>query len=258
MIFLNVVLLALVAALAWMLRQDWLASQAAERAFLERQAQARKIEPPPAAPVVKPFAAAQYFEVADKSLFSKDRNSIIKEEPPPPPPPPPPVPELPSYHGQMNFGEPVVLLSTAKLPQRTYRAGETVGDFKVARFDQEKIVLEFKGQTVERKLSELRPKETAAPNAQPGATAPPPPSAANAPSALTPAKARTVSLGGNADGDNKNNNSSEDSILGPELGGGDRACVEGDSSPNGASHSGYRKVSMLSLVGPLCHWEKVK
>jgi hypothetical protein len=257
MMLLNLVLLALVAALAWMLRNDWLAGGAKQRAFLERQVQARKIEPPPAVPPVKPFAAAQYFEVADKSLFSRDRNSVIKEEPPPPPPPPPAVPELPSYHGQMNFGHPVVVLSTAKLAQHSYQAGETVGDFKVVRFDQEKIAFDFKGQTVERKLSDLRPKETVA-QAQTGAmTPPPPPAAANAPSALTPAKPRIASLGGNTDGDDKKN-TSEDSILGPELGGGDRACVEGDTLPTGATHSGYRKVSMISLLGQLCHWEKQK
>lgn len=258
MIWLNLALLALVVALGWILRRDWRATEAGERAFLEQQVQARKITPPPALPVVKPFAPAQYFDVADKSLFSKDRNSVIKVDPPAPPPPPPPVPDLPSYHGQMNFGEPVILLSTAKLPQRTYKIGDTVGDFKLLRFDQEKIVLDFKGQTVERRLAELRPKE----NLAQAATAPnptaPPPSSANAPSALTPAKAPQVtSLGGKVDS-SSNSNAGGDSMLGPEIGGGDRACVEGDSSPSGTSHAGYHKVSMISLLGPLCHWEKEK
>lgn len=264
MILLNGVLLVLVGALGFTLREHWLTARQQQREMLQRQAQTQVVIAPPPLPPAKSVTPAQYFEVADRTLFSKDRNPTLIADPPPPPPPAPPMPDLPYYHGQMAIGDPIVLLSTTKIPQRSYRAGESLGEFKVVRFDRETIAFDWKGKTLERNLSELRPKETA-PAAQPGvpsgapagaesASAP----AADAPSALKPAKAGVISLGATTGATTGNNDSSAggDSMLGPELSPTERACVEGDTSATGTVHSGYRKVSMITLLGPLCHWEK--
>src|SRR5262245_47509977 len=107
MLLLNLVLLALVAGLLWTLRGQWREVQSRVRALRERQVQAKPVMPPPAPETAKPVVPAQYFEVADKTLFSRDRNSSVVVEPPPPAPAPPPMPDLPFYSGQMAIGEPV-------------------------------------------------------------------------------------------------------------------------------------------------------
>ncbi len=261
MLLLNGVLLVLVAALGFTLREHWLSARQQENEMLQRQTQVPPVIPPPPLPPAKSVTPAQYFEVADRTLFSKDRNATVIQDPPPPPPPAPPMPDLPYYHGQMSLGDPIVLLSNAKISQRSYRAGESIGEFKVIRFDRDRIAFDWKGKTVERALAELRLKETAqtaqagaVPSGAPaGAVTPPAPGPVASASAFTPAKAlsTTITSVGNND-----SNSGGDSVLGPELSATERACVEADTSASGAVHSGYRKVSMMTLLGPVCYWVK--
>ncbi|HSR05709.1 MAG TPA: hypothetical protein VLM42_01045 [Bryobacteraceae bacterium] len=157
-VLLNLALLALVGALGWVLRANWLEAQARERAVLRRQVAPKAVLAPPSLPPVPAAAPAEYIDVANKMLFSKDRNPIVVVEPPKPAPEPV-MPALPSYSGQMSIGEPVIFLSVAKDVQHSYHAGDQVGDFKLASFDQDNIVLEWNGKTVERKLEDLRAKQ---------------------------------------------------------------------------------------------------
>ena len=160
LVLLNLALLALAGALVWTLRTNWLASKARERAVLQRKVAAKTVLAPPPLPTVKAVAPAEYIDVAGKMLFSKDRNPTVVVEPPKPPPEPV-MPALPNYHGQMSIGEPVILLSTSAAgAQRSYHAGDQVGDFKLVSFDEARADFEWKGKNVERKLEELRPKET--------------------------------------------------------------------------------------------------
>src|SRR5262249_35289198 len=139
-VLLNVALLALTAILVWILKADWSRAQVRERALREQQLLEKPVIAPPALPPVKPIAPAQYFEVADKTLFSKDRSAAVIIDPPAAPPAPPPMPDLPNYHGQMSFGsDPIAFLSTGKIAQRSYHIGENVGEFKLIAFDQNKM-----------------------------------------------------------------------------------------------------------------------
>ena len=114
-----------------------------------------------------PVSPADYLEVAQKTLFSKDRNPNVVLDPPPPPKPDPPMPALPVYWGQMSFGDPVVILTAAKAPeQKSYHRGDNIGDFKLVAFDSDSITFDWNGKQVERKLLELAPKD-----AQPPASA---------------------------------------------------------------------------------------
>ena len=160
-VLLNVALLALVAALGWVLRANWLEAQARERAVLRRQVAPKAVLAPPSLPPVQAAAPAEYIDVANKMLFSKDRNPIVVVEPPKPAPEPV-MPALPSYSGQMAIGEPVIFLTAAKDAQHSYHVGDQVGDFKLTSFDQDNIVLEWNGKTVERKLEDLRAKQLVA------------------------------------------------------------------------------------------------
>jgi hypothetical protein len=286
LVLLNLALLALAGALVWTLRASWIEAKARERAVLQRKVAAKAVLAPPALPGVKTVAPAEYIDVAGKMLFSKDRNPTVVVEPPKPAPEPV-IPALPSYHGQMAFDEPVILLSaSANAVQRSYHAGEQVGDFKLVSFDENRVAFEWKGKNVERKLDELRPKETVAQaGVQPGAQAAAPPSASaatpvrpvasldhpiavapaasvsNASASVTPPPAKAVtSLSNTTNGDKSASpgDTSGDSTFGPLLPSGDRACLPTDNSPVGTVHSGFMKVQSMGIFGASCSWTEVK
>jgi hypothetical protein len=283
-VVLNLALLALAGALIWILRTNWIEAKARERAVLQRKVAAKAVLAPPALPAVKAVAPAEYIDVAGKMLFSKDRNPTVVVEPPKPAPDPV-MPALPSYHGQMAFDEPVILLSaSANAVQRSYHAGEQVGDFKLVSFDENRVAFEWKGKNVERKLEELRPKETAAQAgtqaaapASVSAAAPTPvrpvasldhpapvaaaASASSASASATPAPAKNVtslaSVGNSATGGSAGDPSG-DSTFGPLLSSGDRACLPSDNSPVGTVHLGFMKVQSVGIFGASCSWTEVK
>jgi hypothetical protein len=278
---LNLALLALVGALVWTLRANWIAAQARERAVLQRKVAAKAVLAPPALPGVKTVAPAEYIDVAGKMLFSKDRNPTVVVEPAKPAPEPV-MPALPSYHGQMAIGEPVILLSpSANATQRSYHAGEQVGDFKIVSFDEARVAFEWKGKNVERKIEELRPKETgtqasaqaAGPASAPAAATPvrsvasldhpsPVAAAASANSAsAAPAPVKSVtSLSGTSNAANgaSTADTSGDSTFGPLTSSGDRACLPSDNSPVGTVHLGFMKVQSMGIFGASCSWTEVK
>jgi hypothetical protein len=241
-VLLNLVLLALIAACIWALRVRWIEAQARERAMLQRAAERRMLFPPPPLTLPKSVTPVEYVDVAQKMLFAKDRNPNVILDAPPPPPPPPPMPPLPSYHGQMAIGDPIVFLSLANKEQKRYRAGDNVGPFKVVSFNSEIITLDWDGKTVERRLVDLAPKETPAARVQPAA-----PSPAAAAAAATGAPA-VKSLSGNSD-----NNPTPGFDTGPGF----KACNANDNSPNGTIVDGYKKVVAQGMMGKSCYWEKV-
>ena len=287
-VWLNLALLALAGALVWILRANWIEAKARERVVLERKVAAKAVLAPPALPGVKPVAPAEYVDVASKMLFSKDRNPTVMVEPPKPPPEPV-MPALPTYHGQMAIGEPVILLSTGSNgAQRSYHAGDQIGDFKLVSFDESIVDFEWKGKNVERKLEQLRPKETVA-QATPAAGQGSPPSASTpasgaaatpvrpvasldhpssvAPAAVKPSGAgapvpgqAVTSLSGSSDADGKSSaaDTSGDSTFGPLLPTGDRSCLPSDHSPVGTVHSGFMKVQSMGIFGASCSWTEVK
>ncbi len=239
-VLLNLCLLVLLASIGWMLRARWLEARAKERAVLSKAARRTELLPPPSPAVPVPAAASDYPEVVAKTLFSKDRDPNVAPviEVPPPPKPEEPVPPRPVYHGQMGIGpEPVALLSVdSKSTQRSYLVGDEVGPFKLVAFDHDQIKFEWHGKTLEYKISELKPKESAAPQQQQEVQA-------AAPVAATPAKPEPPS--------NKN------PAYGEQMGS-VHACAMGDTSPVGTVLDGYRKVIAQGMMGATCFWEPIK
>jgi hypothetical protein len=99
---LNFVLLAAIFAAAWRLRSDWAEGRAREQSLLSRRVQPTPALPMTPSPVPQPVAATSYSDVAQKMLFSKDRNPTVVVETAPPPPPKP-MPALPVLYGVMNL-----------------------------------------------------------------------------------------------------------------------------------------------------------
>ena len=86
LLLLNIVLAAAICGAGWQLRRDWLAARAREQANAR---QAVKPLPPPPVAITKPaqpVAATAYNEIAQKMLFSKDRNPDVVVEVQAPPP----------------------------------------------------------------------------------------------------------------------------------------------------------------------------
>jgi hypothetical protein len=232
----NLVLLGLAAALTVHLRREWLEARAREQAVLRQ-----RIKPVPAPPIgalprAEPVRAAGYADIAQKMLFSKDRNPNVAVEVPAPPPPKP-MPPLPVFHGLLNLGDgaTAILSERPGAAHRDFRPGEQVGEFKLVAVDTEQIVLEWDGQTITRKVDDLIDR-----------TPPPSVAASSAPStaarelSVTPAPAAQAAPG-------------------EELGRrGISACQKGDTSPAGTTANGMRKVMLNNPFGATCYWEPVK
>lgn len=243
-LLLNLALFALAGALAWLLRLHWIEEKRHEREIFTRAAQKKAILPPPPVQPPKPISPAEYFDVAQRTLFSRDRNpNVIVEVKPPAPKPA--VPPMPQYYGQLGLGEPAIFLAVNGGVQKTYHAGDTLDKFKLVGFNHETITLEFNDETIEKKLDDLKPKDQPPQPAQAAYSAP----------AAVAAQPSAKSLGAVSLGDPA---SSVNSTIGADWGSGFRACVPGDTSPAGTIRDGYKKVISQTMMGQNCHWELVK
>jgi hypothetical protein len=239
LIVLNVLLLALLVWLGMHLRANWLEAKAREAEVLARAAKPDPQAVPPSVPGVNPTVPAEYIDVAQRMLFSKDRDPNVLIEPPPPPPPKPPekpVPPFPSYYGQMAIGEPVILLAVDRNPQKSFHVGDKVGEFVLAAFDLDTVTFEWNEKTLVRDVKELTPKEPERP-VQQAAAAP----AANVPKSVAKMGAQAPKT---------------DPALGP-MNGRVATCLPEDTSPDGTVKDGFRKKIVPGLMGTTCMWEPI-
>jgi hypothetical protein len=237
---LNIVLIAAIAAVGWRLRKE--ANEFHDR---ERKTLLMKMAVPPAPPVppaapTQKVAASSYLEIAQKMLFSKDRNPQVILDPPKPPEPPKPLPKLPSVSGVMDIGDgPIVMMSDKPgARSRGVRQGETIGEFKLVSVNGVELTLEWEDRTVTKKLQDLidragpesGPAQSGAPVAasSSAASAPPPPPAVGKPEP------------------------------GVQLSEGVMSCQTNDPSPAGTVVNGMRKVVSQTPFGSACSWVAVK
>ncbi len=237
LIAVNLLLVALIALAGFQIRRQYLEQLRRQTEFMSAPAPAA---PPPVVQVPPPasqVSAANYIGVAAQLLFSKDRNPTVTIEVPAVKP----MPSLPRYYGVMNFGTPRVILATAPgQKQKSYSAGETIGEFKLVTIAQNGLVFEWEGKTVNASYSDIIDRSTAQPESSaPAASSGPAPSAAKTVNAVT-----AVS-------------STEANKPGLETGTGLKACQPGDSTPAGAVVDGYRKLVTETPFGKSCRWEKI-
>jgi hypothetical protein len=234
----NLVLLALCVAAVTHLRREWIDADAREQAVLQQRI--KPVPPPPMTPLhpLEAVKAAGYTDIAQKMLFSKDRNPVVVIEPPAPPPPKP-MPPLPLFHGVVDLGEgPMAIMSeNAKAPHHDYQPGDKVGAFKLVAVSNEEIVLDWEGHTITKSAEEMLDRTSPAPGASTAPVAAAAAAPATAAQKLTPQPAKAGPGG--------------------DLGRGVKACVPGDSSAEGAVVEGMRKVIKPSPFGSKCYWEAV-
>jgi hypothetical protein len=150
----------------------------------------------------------------------------------------------------MSFGDPAILLSVNGGAQQRFHKGEKAGAFEIVGFDNEKITLRWNDKTIERKLSELKPKEAEQPAPMRGAYQ------ATAPAPLAGGPVVKSVGGGPAASDPDKNK--PDPVMGIDRGDGFYGCQMNDPTPSGTVVAGYRKVVSQTLMGKACYWEKVK
>lgn len=233
LILLNVVLVVVVAFAGMQLRKQWKAAKQREAARLGVPMQALPAPSYEQLATQPPLAAAGYLDIAKKMLWDRSRDSTVAVELPPPPPPPPPMPDLPVYHGLMNFGPegPLAILSVGAGNQAVH-PGDQIGQFKLLDVNSEVISFEWNGQKLQRNTSELtlaaRGLKPAAPTERTDAPAPAP-------------QAPPVRTG-----------------PGEDTGRGSRACSVNDGNAAGAVVDGYRKQVFTTPFGQSCTWEPAK
>jgi hypothetical protein len=236
---LNFALIALAVAGGWRLRRESRELDARERATLSKKAPPPPALAPPPAPPSPAVTPSSYLEIAQKMLWSKDRNSQVILDPPKPPDPPKPLPPLPAVHGVKAIdGTPIVMMSEKSGGrQRGIHPGEKIGEFKLVSVSSDELVLAWENRTVTKKLDELIDRGgDSLPVVAAGGQAQAPSAAAA--SAAPPAAVKPEP--------------------GVKLAEGLANCQTNDPSPAGTVVNGMKKVVRQTPFGTSCVWEAVK
>ncbi len=236
LILLNLVLAGAAGMAGWRLREEWLRDHAnAEKVLDSRPKQA--VAPVIVSPIgAQPFVSPTYADVAQKNLFSKDRNpSVILD--PVVVKPEEPMPALPLLSGVMGLPGGMVALLAEKPQARAQgiRVGQMIGPFKLVALDTQKVSFEWKGKTVEKGVDELI--ATAARDQAP-------PAVANQNAPQNPANA----------GQQQRIGPPVPAKPGIDIGTQMKSCNPADSSPPGTVVDGYKKISENTPFGPACRW----
>jgi len=237
LLFWNLLLAICATAGIYELRRQWIETRAQEQVVLLRKPVMPKVDLPPAAVKPAPFPATNYTEVAQKTLFAKDRNPNVEIPVPPPPPPPPPMPALPRVYGVLGLPSGAVAIMSEKTgaPQKKVRVGEGIGEFKIAKLDPQKITLQWNDKMVEKSIDELLDRTAvaaAAPEQSGRGAAPPAPTAAPAGPPVPAQFGVEIGAPGNSV----------------------RACRPDDHSPAGTVLEGYKKSVEKTPFGDACRW----
>lgn len=245
LLWLDLALVALAAAGLWRLRVDYRGALARYRMLSAAASAAPPLKGPPAEPPALPgIQPGSYLDAAQGFLFSADRNPNVVVEPVKVKP----RPTLPLLYGVLDLnGSPIAIMAEKQdTPHKTVRVGDTIGEFKLVAAAGENITLEWEGQTIQAKVSDVLVKQPA-----PGAGG-----SAGAGQAAAPAPART--------GPNVITSSSTSQsgpyVIGQAIEGrpGTFTSPPGDTAPAGAIYEGKRKVVRQTPFGNQSWWEEVK
>lgn len=239
LVALDLALLVAIGAVSWRLRENWAAARAREQKLYRetrRAAQSPGVSVP-AAP--EPVTAAGYADIAQKMLFSKDRNPTVVIEPAPAPPPKP-MPPLPVLYGVMNLldGATVIMSERVNTPHQGVRTGDKVGEFTLVAVTRDEITLDWDGTAITKQIDEMIDRSAKEPAQPPSETGRSQQTAVNA-VAQQPVQQRA------------------EAVPGVDVGKGMRSCLPGDTSPAGTVSNGYRKVVRATPFGDQCHWEQL-
>jgi len=250
LVLLNLVLTALLAAAGYQIREKWIAGKRYEAEVLARAVPQAPAPVVPADTPAEPVQAAQYLDVATRMVFSQDRNPTVVIEVPKPVPEPP----LPVVYGVMDlgFGATIFMSEQPGQPQKGYKQGDKIGEYKLVKATRTDLELEWNGKLIPKTVAELKVK------------APPPqaPASAGNPGQppLRPDQAPPVGTNEVTDEAKVAEAQKAKSEGNPwvNTGGVNHACTPNDGTPAGAVINGFRKVVKQSMFGASCFWEPVR
>ncbi len=253
--YLNALLLLAILGASVELRSRWLDARNREEMMRLGKLQPLRWMAKPPIPGTKPVSALDFALVSSQMLFSRDRNPNVQIDIPPPPPEKK-WPPLPRSFGLMLIGEkPRIILGTGPANQKSYVAGEKIGEIQIVEFDNKTIKFAWNDKTVEKRLEELVDNNPMGSSGQPSSQQPPPggyggpPAGAAPPPAANPPGLKTIG-GPDATASGK---------IGAETGlAGTKSCAAGDNSPAGTVLNGMKKVMVQGMFGPSCYWEPAK
>ena len=244
LILASVVLAAALAAVIWQGSVEWKRVNAQRAAMVNAPLKPIVIPSPAPMAIAAPVSAVQYADVAEKNLFSKDRNpNVVIEQKPQEEKK---MPALPSLYGVMGLpsGVQALMAESKGGPGRPMRSGDTIGEFKILALDTVNVTFGWNGKEISRKVDELIDRSAgaaaggpAAPAAVVGPAAPPPP---------PPAVSNSNSAG-------KHGAIQVGTPVEPAYN-----CLGNDSSPAGTVDDGYRKTILPSPFGSLCKWVAIR
>jgi hypothetical protein len=244
----------------WQIRQRYAASQSHADKVLSKSVPVAPAPPTPITPAPAPIQAQSYYTVAEKLLFFKDRNSTVVIEQPKEPV----VPQFPAAYGVMDFGSgaTAVMSESPGAEQKSYRAGDKIGEFLLASLTTKEVVLEWHGKKFTKLLDDLKVKD-----------APPPAAAAteasNSFNSGSKTRADDQPFTKNLGEITSTNEKASAKVTelqqglvssnapGIDSGAGTRMCAAGDNSPPGTVQGGFRKVTRTSFTGLICMWEPI-
>lgn len=237
LIFLNLALLAATSFAAWKLREQYLADQTRTMQVRRNQVKVVPAAPAVATPKPDPFTGLPYADVAQKNLFSKDRNPNIVIEAPPPVPVKV-MPPLPFVAGVMGLPSGMLALMAEKpdLKPHGVRLNEMIGAFKVVALTPQTVSFEWDGKRIDKRVDELLARAPVAvvnTGGGPPVSQGPNPADLNAPPSALPVAAKPGAA---------------------VVGNGMKNCTAGDASPAGTVADGYKKVVEATPFGNACRW----
>lgn len=250
-------LIGAAAAVAWHGRVAWREAEA-KRQRLDAPVKAAPVAIAPSQAKPETPQAVKYADVANKNLFSKDRNPNIVVEPPKPAEVKK-MPSLPVLYGVLGLpsGTRAIMAEKRGDPSRPVRAGDTIGEFKIVSLDTSRVTFDWDGQQISKPVDDLIDRSMAAATAAaPAAPAAAAPSSGPQPPSGGLAPVTSSNTAGSAASTNVTN-----PAIGKEVGAPGmsvRGCVGGDNSPAGTIIEGYKKQIVSTPFGNQCSWIPAK
>ena len=231
---LNLILLIACGFVVFQVRANHLEAKAREERTFRPRVKASAVADVKVVPIPAAQPPSAYVEVATRMMFAQDRNPNVVEEKKPEPEPKK-MPPLPVLYGVINFGDgPIAMLSEdAGSKQGSFKAGDSIGEFKLVKISKEKITFLWDGKEIEKTADQLKSVAKTSPKkstAETTAKAPPPNTPPPAPTKAGPGK---------------------------ETGGRERACQPGEKAADGTVVDGWVKRTSYSPMGAVCYWEPV-
>ena len=257
-IALNLLLLAGVVTVAWQARAHWIEAQEARTAAVSVKIRPSSIPPLTAEAQPEAPRATTYADVAAKNLFSKDRNPTVVIDPPKVEKPRE-MPALPVVYGVMGLpsGTKALMAENPTTGSRSVRAGDTVGQFKIAALNPQTVIFDWEGKQITRNIDDLIDRTARNGNAATGsagqvqqAAAPPPPPPSQPGQTQQPGNPPPPQPGGRS--------GPSAGIEAGAAGHSEKVCAPGDSAAPGTVTEGYRKTVTATPFGSICRWVAIQ